>query len=352
MYMKEIQIIGIGVINRTGNTIEEIWNCLTGTTAVKKTAGKTQYSSVLPSRRLRRMNRYSDMAVYVSYKALDDADIAADSLDPYRIGTIFSTGYGPMESNLTFAGMVLDKDPDLCSPTVFANTVSNACIGHICMNLGCKGVSTIVMGSNSVGYAQMLLDKGDADYILSGAVEEYHEELYQCFKQNPYSANVDIAEAAVGFLLTSEKRKDAYCRLIDFVECDLGAYPLTGGMEETDIKPVETALRRFLDQCDLPVDAVFSAGNASWFDTCESEMLRRVLGGGVVYVDGLKNYVGETLGSSLSLSIAVAALCLKNQKIPEKLAEAGKEGAAVKTILATGYDVTGNYVAYLLAGRE
>lgn len=350
--MKEIQIIGIGMINRTGNTIDDVWNCLTSGTTVENTTGKAKYVSVLPLRRQRRMNRYSDMAVYVSYKALDDADIAVDSLDPYRIGTIFSTGYGPMESNLSFAGMVLDGDPDLCSPTVFANTVSNACIGHVCMNLGCKGVSTIVMGSNSVGYAQMLLDKDDADYILSGSVEEYNEALYQCLKHNPYSADIDIAEAAVGFLLTKEEKKDAYCRLIDFMECDLGAYPLINRAEASDIKAVETALGRFLDKCDFPVDAVFSAGNNSWFDKYESGMLRRVLGKEVIYVDGLKKYVGETLGSSLSVSIAVAAVCLKKQTIPESLAGIKTEGAVVRTILVTGYDVTGNYVAYLLSGRE
>lgn len=348
--MDKVQIIGIGIISRAGTSIEEVWNSLDGKTAIEKREGRVAYVSSLPAGKRRRMNRYSDMTVYVSSEALKDGKIAMDDLDAYRIGTIFSTGYGPMESNLSFAKMALEEDPDLCSPTIFANTVSNACIGHVCVNLGCKGVSTIVMGSNSIGYSQMLMDKGDADYILSGSVEEYNEALYQCFRQNPYAADIDIGEAAVGLLLAKGEHKGAYCRLVDFLEYNLGEYPLINKVEKEDIKQGETALKNFLSRQGQQIDAVFSAGNGSYFDEYEKELLENVLGGSVIYADRLKEYTGETLGSSFSVAIAVAAVCLKKGAIPEKLVSVKKEKREIKTALVTGYDVTGNYMVYFMEG--
>ena len=348
--MNKVQVSGIGIISRMGTTIEEVWNYLNSETVVKNKA-KVEYMSLLPVKKQRRMNRYSDMTVYVSYKALEDAQMTMEDLNVYRIGTIFSTGYGPMESNLSFADMVLKDDPDLCSPTVFANTVSNACVGHVCMNLGCKGVSTIVMGSNSVGYSQMLIDKGDADYILSGSVEECNATLYQCFRKNPFSENVDIAEAAVGLLLSKEEKKDDYCQLVDFFEYNLGDYPLINKYENKNTEPIKAALKNFLGKGGIQIDAVFSAANGSYFDQYETDILREVLGEQIIYVDLLKKYAGETLGSSISMTIAVAAVCLKKGSIPWQLIskkEKGTENSPVKTILATGYDVTGNYVAYLM----
>lgn len=89
--MDKVQIIGVGIISRAGASIEEVWSSLDGKTAIEKKEGKVAYVSSLPAGKRRRMNRYSDMTVYVSSEALKDGKIAMDDLDAYRIGTIFST---------------------------------------------------------------------------------------------------------------------------------------------------------------------------------------------------------------------------------------------------------------------
>ena len=41
----------------------------------------------------------------------------------YDIGTIYTTGFGPLNSNLKFARTMKQGDPDLCSPMIFSATV-------------------------------------------------------------------------------------------------------------------------------------------------------------------------------------------------------------------------------------
>ncbi len=346
--MENVKIIGLGMVNRLGGDIDNIWYSLSELNEALFRSEKAEYQSIVPSKKRRRMNRYSDMAVYSAGNAIRDAKLDIENIDPFKIGTIYSTGYGPLSSNLEFTDMLLKGDPDLCSPTVFANTVSNACIGHICMYLGLKGVSTIVMGSNSIGYSQMLLNKGDADYILTGAIEEYNPDLYASFKRNNLSQNVDISEAAVSLVLTSKVvNNNYYCDLVDFAEINIGKYPLVNQNTEKSKEQIKYILSKFLTKYPAEtIDCVFNANNNSYFDNIENEVLENFFDKETI-ITKLKEFAGETLGSSLSLTIGVAALCLQKGKIPKNLAGISNK-SGINRILVTGYDVTGNYILYLL----
>ena len=349
--MKNIKIIGIGVLSQAGITASEIWDTLESGNKPELVKGCIEYKSILPSAKRRRMNRYSDMAVYTSSKALEDAKVNVNEIDSYRIGTIFTTGYGPMVSNLQFGSSVVKGDPDLCSPTVFANTVSNACVGQVCMAFDCKGVSTIVMGSNNIGYSQMLLNRGKANFILSGAVEEYCEELYNSFQLNKYSKDVFIKEGTVTFLLKSsevnDEAEDAYCQLVDFCECNIGKYPLVNKVDENSVKDrIVKTLSKFVSDSGKEIDFVISANNGSYFDSVENAVLEEVFDNKKLIIGNIKEYIGDTLGTSINMNVMVAAMILKNEKLPK--AFANESVKQVKTILVTGYDVTGNYIGYIL----
>ncbi|WP_221762869.1 hypothetical protein, partial [Streptococcus oralis] len=86
--------------------------------------------------------------------------------------------------------------------------------------------------------------------------------------------------------------------------------------------------------------------NKSYFDRTENEVLKKFFDESVIITD-LKKYAGETLGASLSVTIAIAALCLKKNKVPRNINK-NLERKSINKILVTGYDVTGNYVLYLL----
>lgn len=345
--MRNVRVIGIGVICAMGNSAQEVWDRLDREQSGSLETGKLNYTSCLPAAKRRRINRYSDMALFSAVNAIKDASCAVEEVDPARIGTIYSTGYGPMASNLEFARKVSEDDPDLCSPTVFSSTVSNACVGHICMNLKCKGVSTIIMGSNNLGYSQMLLSKNAADYILSGAVEEYEEDLYRCFHSSQRIMDIKFCESVVTLLLARDgvPAENVYCTLVDFEECDLGAYPVFIQLDE---KRASSNMKSAISQVigNKKIDLVISSGCGNEFDPLEQKVIDELLPE-VPCIRKVKELFGETLGAAFNINALVASLILKNNRIPSALHDGQSNCQDIRRILVTGYNVSGSYIAYL-----
>lgn len=345
--MKNVKVIGIGVICAMGNSAQDVWNRLNEGQSDALEVSKLEYTSILPVTKRRRINRYADMALFSAFNAIKEASDVVERIDHARVGTIYSTGYGPMTSNLEFARKVSDGDPDLCSPTVFSSTVSNACVGHICMNLNCKGVSTIIMGSNNLGYSQMLLSKNAADCILSGAVEEYEEELYRCFRDSQKTTNIKFCESVVTLLLARDDipSENMYCSLVDFEECDLGAYPVFNQLDE---KQASTNMKSAIAQLikGKKIDLIISSGCGNQFDSLEYEVIDTLLPG-VPCIKNVKELFGETLGVAFNINAMIACMILQKNQIPSALYDNQSKYQDIRRILVTGYNVSGGYIAYI-----
>lgn len=351
--MSKVVISGIGVVSALGTDVNTVWNNINNNITNKTEEEIIQFEPVLKKNKLRRINRYSHLGLYTAIKAKEDGNLDLDSIDKYRIGTIFTTGYGPLVSNLAFSESVINGDPDLCSPILFANTVYNSCIGQICINLGCKGVSTIVMGSNNIGYSKRLIEKDKADYIITGSVEEYCNDLYKAFKDNNQTSNVTIKEGSLAFILQKEELleddSNAYCYVNSFNECDMGGYPLIKVVDRGEAKRlISKSLRECANKDDGNIDAIFTSNNSSYFDEVEEAAVEEAMEG-ILNVKNVKKYVGETLGSSFNMNIMMAALCLKNNCIPKALTDGKVDITNINNIMVTGYDVSGNYICMNLS---
>lgn len=338
--MRDVIVEGIGVISNLGNDVDEIWNNLSQGTDVLFDKSPIKYSSIITPAKKRRMSPYSDMTIYTASKALSDGNVTVEEAGSSSIGTIYTTGYGPMQSNLKFVKSVRAGDPDLCSPTVFANTVANSCVGNTCIQLGLKGVSTILMGSDNWSYSQGLIQKGDAAWILTGSVEEYCDKLIDSLGENESSKNISVKESAVSFLLGKEENsKDCYAHFRESITGDIGGYPLLEQVDETDAYEMIVDMANEMKE-KYPIDAVFTSCNGSYFDEIEKKALSDALGNEVTYVHNVKKLIGETLGCAFNINMLIAALCIKHEKLPVSL---NKEQKAVRSILVSGYDVSGNY---------
>lgn len=339
--MYKMKIIGIGAITTLGTDITNIWNVMNQLGEHEKYSKEIPFTAKISSGEKRRMNRYSRSAIYVAQKACEDCNLEVTPENEYRIGTIYTTGFGPLKSNLIFADSVRKGDPDLCSPTVFSSTVSNACVGQVCINLGCKGVSTLIMGSNNLGYSQMLLHNNDADYIITGAVEEYCEELNLALREKDCRVN----EASVAFVVTNEQSDiDGYANFVDCLECNLGVYPL---LEVGDTKKIKHRIKNLVSKLvhNYKIDTVFLSDGSKWIYDIEKEVIKEELPEDVKIVEGVKKEFGETLGAAYNLNVMIAALCLKNQMLPLCF---DKKNSMVQHALVLGYDVSGNYNVSIL----
>lgn len=329
--MNPIFINGIGIISAAAKTSDELLELAKGDNFSEINFGKNDFEIGVPSSKVRRCPRYVKMAVAATQAALVNANFT-DSIDKTRIGTIFSTGYGAVESNSVFSDSVLDGVPSLCSPTVFSYTVPNSCLGQVCIVNGFKGVSTMILGGDPLEYSSLLLNTGKADLIIGGAIEEYNEELKASVLYDKILTDKIISEGAALFVLSRQETLTSYCKITNFYSASLEKYPYLYRLEKNSTAEIISSTLMELTENNLP-EIVLTQQNQSYFDEIEMAAMKKVFADNVNYFNAKKIF-GETFNCSYSLNVAMAAAFIKIGRY--------------KTALATGIDVHGNYLTALL----
>ena len=329
--MNPIFINGIGIISAAAKTSAELLELAKGDNFPKNNFGKNIFEIGVPSSKVRRCPRYVKMAVAAANSALIDANFT-DSIDKTRAGTIFSTGYGAVESTITFSDSVVDGVPSLCSPMVFSYTVFNSCLGQTCVINGFKGVSTMILGGDPLEYSSLLLNTDKADFIVGGAIEEYNEELKASILYDKILTAEIISEGAALFVLSRQKNLNSYCRITNFSSASLEKYPYLYGLEKNSTVEIISSTLIDLIENKSP-EIVLTQQNQSYFDEIEIAAMKKVFADNVNYFNAKKIF-GETFNCSYSLNVAMAAAFIKSGRY--------------KSAVATGIDVHGNYLTALL----
>ncbi len=338
--MKSVYIDGIGILSPTVCSKEELVaaaeKLLEGKVDALDTvafAKAFDFPLGVSSSKVRRAPRYAKLAVAAAAQALADADFTGDKS---KVGTIFSTGYGPVENNAIFADSVAEGAPLLASPTVFSYTVPNSCLGQVCIVHNLQGPSTMLLAGDAAEYAALLLAGSKADYILCGAVEDPVKELRESFDAVSVLSSEKIAGGAAVLLLSAKPSANSYCRLEKFASVSLGTYPYVNHLSLAQEKAAQKAMSAALtdiSQDALP-DLVLAAENGSDFDKIEQRARQEALG--ETYTLYPKRIFGEALNCGYLENIALGAVILQNEK---------KHEGKIRTLLATGLDVHGNYLA-------
>lgn len=349
--MKKIGIIGMGVLSSIGTDTEVIWGKL-GT----EYNFDCSYDFVcnLPVSVKRRSDRFSQMYAFTMEKALESSKINLKECNLERVGTIFSSEIGPLQTNLSFCEEVSAGLPDECSPKKFSNTVSNACLGTICTQYEAKGVSTMLLGSNSVAYSVDLLKEDKADLIFTGYAEEYNEDYFKAFHQLTGMEKAKLTENAVTFLIGNSSSNKTICDIVNIKEINLGRNLLAFSDKKTSRD--KELIKRCILQCikgikSSDIDAVMITSDENAVGKCEMQVLSECLPKTEV-ANKLRETIGFCVGSSLNMNILLGALSIKYGFVKAPLTDCKKDIPVSKYILVTGYDMSGNYTALLLEKRS
>lgn len=291
---------------------------------------KEKVQELVPRSKLRRCPEYVKIASLTAAQALYEAQLPAD-VDKNKIGSVLATNFGPTESNISFTDQIYNDGIALCSPTTFSFTVANSCGGQIAIINGLRGASTMLMGSNPLEFAQLLLNANKAEYIISGCVEECNAELVAGLKNYGQLKATSEEPQSVMLLLGSDRTDQSYATLTATKMAALSAAPFIKNCKAEDSQTIAQLLQE-LTQESKP-DLVLAAANGTLFDAIELVGIKAGLG--EVEIVNPKVEWGETLGCGFLLNVALAARRLK-------------EESGLKTVVATGIDATGNYIAGLL----
>lgn len=334
-------ITGMSVISCVGNTLDEFWESLNSDEKVFDE--NVPYSMELPEifkkNVTRRMDRFSSMVLSASKMALDNGNVNLDEIDSHRIGTVYNTSYGSFNTNLQFGYKLESAGPDMVSPMVFAGTVSNACLGHTCMNLKLKGVSTMILGTNNIEYTCDLLESNKADIIATGGADDFCEDLYESFNEASYvTKDIELCKPfdknrsgirlreAVGVLVIEgekniDKGKMPYAEVVGTGTAFCKDIPMKS---EDDIseESFEYAMNMALLEAKIDkkdIKAIFAAASGSkGGDVAEAKAIEKIFKEYTksIPVTSIKGAVGENLGASLNINVIAAIMAMNKGVIP------------------------------------
>ncbi|QXM05891.1 beta-ketoacyl-ACP synthase II [Crassaminicella indica] len=124
----------------------------------------------------KRMDRFTQFAVAAAKLAVDDSQIDLDKINQHRFGVILGSGIGGIETFEKEYQKLFNKGPKRVSPFFIPMMITNIGAGQVSMAFGAKGpnsttVTACASSTNAIGDAFKIIQRGDADIMLTGGTE-------------------------------------------------------------------------------------------------------------------------------------------------------------------------------------
>jgi 3-oxoacyl-[acyl-carrier-protein] synthase II len=196
MELKRVVVTGLGALTPIGNTLSQYWGGLkAGVSGAAKISyfdpkhHKTQFACELKGfdvnefihrKEARRMDKFSQYAMVVSEEAINDAGLTDGNFNPDRVGVIWGSGIGGLETFQNEAQVLLkarenDVGPKF-NPFFIPKMIADIAPGNISIKYGFRGpnyttVSACASSSHALIDAFTYLRLGKADVIITGGSE-------------------------------------------------------------------------------------------------------------------------------------------------------------------------------------
>jgi 3-oxoacyl-[acyl-carrier-protein] synthase II len=124
-----------------------------------------------------RMDRFTQFAIAATDMAVKDAGLNLDKIDHDRVGVIFGSGIGGMETYHKQQQTVFETGgPHRISPFFVPMMIADIAAGYIAMRYQFKGpnyatTSACATSAHSIADALMLIQRGDIDFAVTGGSE-------------------------------------------------------------------------------------------------------------------------------------------------------------------------------------
>lgn len=124
----------------------------------------------------RRMDRFTQFAIAASKMAVGDSGLSIETVDSSRFGVCIGSGIGGMDTMEAQYDILKEKGPGRVSPFMIPMMISNIAAGNISIALNAKGPSITVVtacasATNAIGEAFRMIQRGDADVMITGGTE-------------------------------------------------------------------------------------------------------------------------------------------------------------------------------------
>jgi 3-oxoacyl-[acyl-carrier-protein] synthase II len=193
MQSRRVVVTGLGVVSPLGNTLETFWNNLTSgvsgaaeITSIDASKHKTRFacevkgfdpSAHLDRKLIQSTDRFVQYALVAATEALEHAGVTAERVDPTRVGVIWGSGNGGIQ---TLEQQVLDygkgDGTPRFSPFLVPRMIVDMASGLISIRNGFQGpsfapVSACATSTTAIIEAALYVGSGLADVVVAGGSE-------------------------------------------------------------------------------------------------------------------------------------------------------------------------------------
>ncbi len=191
MKSRRVVVTGLGTVNPLAHEVPAYWQALLkgengigritrfdATGLPVQIAGEVKEFDPLKRlsrKEIRRQDLYTVFALYATAEALEDADLLGH-FDPYRVGVLIASGIGGVITLEQELRKLVAQGPAKVSPFLVPMMIPDMASGAVAIKYGFKGpnfcvVSACASSTNAIGEAFRMIQRGDADVILTGGAE-------------------------------------------------------------------------------------------------------------------------------------------------------------------------------------
>ena len=365
MERRRVVVTGIGALTPIGNTSQDFWNGLVEgksgaapITHFDASKFKTQFACELKGfnienfmdrKEARKLDKFAQYASVVSDEAIKDAHLDVDKLDKDRVGVIWGSGIGGLE---TFQNEVTsfnqgDGTPRF-NPFFIPKMIADIASGMISIKYGFRGpnfttVSACASAANAMIDALNYIRFGYADVIVSGGSEAAVTiagiggfnalHALSTFNENPAKASRPFDANRDGFVLGEgagaivlEEYNHAVARGAT-IYCELAGGGLSADAHHmTAPHPEGLGAKLVMNNCLKDagvaineVDAINMHGTSTPLgDIAESKAVIDVFGEHAynININSTKSMTGHLLGAAGAVEAVASILAIKHGIVP------------------------------------
>ncbi|WP_425393857.1 beta-ketoacyl-ACP synthase II [Caryophanon latum] len=226
---RRVVVTGVGAVTPVGNTAKETWSAvLAGKSGVgpltrldaeqfpAKVAAEVKDFSIenwIDKKEARKMDRFTQFALGAAIEAVADAKLDINEHNAARVGVWIGSGIGGMETFEQQFRTFLDRGVRRVSPFFVPMMIPDMASGQVSIHFGAKGINSCSVtacasGTNSIGDAFKVIERGDADVMITGGAEAPITTMAVAgfCASTALSFNTDIATASRPF----DKNRDGF----------------------------------------------------------------------------------------------------------------------------------------------
>ncbi len=357
--MKRVVITGMGTVNPLGNSVDEFWDNIIANKLgfsfidqfdasefdVKIVGAVKDFDSskYIDKKEAKRMERFTQFAVYSTKQALEDSGTDLKDLDPFRVGVILGCGIGGLEETEKEHSKYLEKGPNRISVFYVPTMIGNMAAGQVSMATGFKGdnfstVTACASATHAIGEAFRKVKDGYLDACICGGTESCITEFalggFNNMKALSKATELDKASTPFdaerqGFvlgegcgILVIEEFEHAKARGAK-IYAEIVGYGATGDAyhitsPDPEGEGASRAMVNAYKEAGLEagdVDYINSHGTSTGLnDKYETIAIKKALGEQAekVVINSTKSMTGHLLGAAGAVEAIVTALSLKN----------------------------------------